>query len=161
VNPDDGMFLNPTDMPSQIKQYCKATGQSVPQSEGQIIRCILESLALKYKMDLDLTEILANKSFEGLHMTGGGINNTLLCQFTANAIGKTVWAGPTEGSAIGNVLVQLIAAGVFLNLAEARAAVRNSFPLETYVPDESTQSAWNEAYARFLLLIEKEGQVCS
>ncbi|MEX2460589.1 MAG: FGGY-family carbohydrate kinase [Paenibacillaceae bacterium] len=149
VNPDDGMFLNPRDMPAQIKVYCKESGQTEPQTEGQIIRCILESLALKYKMDLDLTETLANKSFDGLHMTGGGINNTLLCQFTANAIGKTVWAGPTEGSAIGNVLVQLIAAGVFFNLAEARAAVRNSFPLETYEPDNTNQSAWNEAYARF------------
>ncbi|QGR00264.1 rhamnulokinase [Paenibacillus psychroresistens] len=152
INPDDAMFLNPTDMPAQIKQYCKASNQSVPQTEGQIIRCILESLALKYKMDLGLTEILAQKSFTGLHMTGGGINNTLLCQFTANAIGKTVWAGPTEGSAIGNVLMQLIAAGAFTNLSEARAAVRNSFPIETYEPDASTQSAWNEAYARFLQL---------
>jgi rhamnulokinase len=145
------MFLNPTDMPAQIKIYCRASGQTDPQTEGQIIRCILESLALKYRMDLGLTESLANKSFEGLHMIGGGINNTLLCQFTANAIGKTVWAGPIEGSAIGNVLMQFIAAGVFRDLVEARAAVRNSFPIETYEP--VNQSAWNEAYAKFLHLV--------
>ena len=153
VNPDDAMFLNPIDMPAQIKLYCKASGQPEPQTEGQIIRCILESLALKYKLDLGLTETLANKSFGGLHMTGGGINNTLLCQFTANAIGKTVWAGPTEGSAIGNVLIQLIAAGVFSSLAEARAAVRHSFPIETYEPDEANQAVWDEAYQRFLKII--------
>jgi rhamnulokinase len=153
INPDDAMFLNPIDMPAQIKLYCKESGQPEPQTEGQIIRCILESLALKYKMDLGLTESLANKTFAGLHMTGGGINNTLLCQFTANAIGKTVWAGPTEGSAIGNVLMQLIAAGVFANLAEARTAVRQSFPIITYEPDAANQTAWNEAYLHFLELI--------
>jgi rhamnulokinase len=153
IDPDDVMFLNPKDMPEQIKLYCKASGQTEPQTEGQIVRCILESLALKYKRVLGLTETLANKSFEGLHMTGGGINNTLLCQFTANAIGKTVWAGPTEGSAIGNVLMQFIAAGVFRDLAEARAAVRHSFPIVTYEPDTSNQSSWNEAYVHFLQLV--------
>lgn len=150
IDPDDAMFMNPLDMPAQIKLYCKESGQPEPQTEGQIVRCILESLALKYKMDLGLTETLANKTFEGLHMTGGGINNTLLCQFTANAIGKTVWAGPTEGSAIGNVLMQLITAGVFKDLAEARAAVRQSFPIETYQPINPHD--WNEAYKRFVLL---------
>jgi rhamnulokinase len=150
IDPDDAKFMNPMDMPAQIKHYCKESGQTEPQTDGQIVRCILESLALKYKMDFDLTETLANKSFEGLHMTGGGINNTLLCQFTANAIGKTVWAGPTEGSAIGNVLIQLMTAGVFKDLAEARAAVRYSFPIETYEPVH--QTAWNEAYGKFLQL---------
>jgi rhamnulokinase len=145
------MFLNPNHMPEQIQHYCKESGQFIPQSEGQIIRCILESLALKYKEVLALTEQLAAKSFEGLHITGGGINNTLLCQFTANAIGKTVWAGPIEGSAIGNVLMQLIASGDLKDLTEARAVVRRSFPIETYIPEN--QTAWNVAYAKFLQLV--------
>jgi rhamnulokinase len=155
IDPDDPMFLNPIDMPKQIKLYSKESGQPEPQSEGQIIRCILESLALKYKMVLRLTEQLANKTFSGLHITGGGIHNTLLCRFTANAIGKTVWAGPAEGSAIGNVLVQLIAAGVFKDIAEARAAVHHSFPIQTYEPVNS--AAWNEAYKRFLTLLPAQG----
>jgi rhamnulokinase len=155
IDPDDPMFLNPLDMPDQIKHFCKESGQPVPQTEGQIIRCILESLALKYKMVLGLTEQLAHKTFSGLHITGGGIHNTLLCRFTANAIGKTVWAGPAEGSAIGNVLVQLIASGAFKDLSEARAAVRHSFSIETYEP--VNPAAWNEAYERFLPLLPVHG----
>jgi rhamnulokinase len=155
IDPDDPMFLNPIDMPKQIRSFCKESDQPEPQTEGQIIRCILESLALKYKMVLGLTEQLANKTFSGLHITGGGIHNTLLCQFTANATGKTVWAGPVEGSAIGNVLVQLIASGAFKDLAEARAAVRHSFPIDTYEP--INPSAWNEAYKHFLTLLPAQG----
>jgi rhamnulokinase len=157
IDPDNAMFLNPAHMPWQIAQYCRDTGQPVPQTAGQIVRCILESLAFKYKLVLSLTEQLAHQVFPGLHMTGGGIHNKLLCQFTANAIGKPVWAGPAEGSAIGNVIMQLIAAGSIKSLAEARAAIRRSFPLETYEPDESSLADWNEAYQRFERLVQAKG----
>jgi rhamnulokinase len=157
IDPDHGMFLNPAHMPQQIAQYCKDTGQSIPQNEGQIVRCILESLALKYKMVLGLTEQLANKVFSGLHMTGGGIHNKLLCQFTADAIGKPVWAGPAEGSAIGNIIMQLIAAGSIKSLSEARAAIRRSFPIETYEPVESDLAGWNVAYQRFERIVQALG----
>ncbi|MDB5051974.1 MAG: L-fuculose kinase [Bacilli bacterium] len=153
IDPDDEMFLNPRHMPQQIVDYCRNSGQKPPQSRGQMIRCILESLAFQYRTVLAQTEQLAGKTFSGLHMTGGGIHNKLLCQFTANAIGKPVWAGPVEGSAIGNILMQLISLGELKDLAEARAVVRRSFSMETFEAAEG--SAWNEAYQVFLQL--KEG----
>jgi len=93
---------------------------------------------------------LSGQSFGGLHMVGGGIQNTLLCQWTANAIGKPVWAGPSEGSAIGNLAVQWIAQGAFADIWEARKAIRESFPVETYEPSDS--ELWVGAYKRFRTL---------
>ncbi len=148
IDPDDVLFLPPGDMPGRIQHYCQRTGQPVPNDMGGIVRCILESLALKYRYVLGLTEQLSNQSFKGLHMVGGGIHNVLLCQWTASAIGKPVWAGPSEGSAIGNLAVQWIAGGQFSSIWEARKVIRDSFEIATYEPQES--GAWNEAYGRFL-----------
>lgn len=150
IDPDDSLFLPPGDMPSRIAQYCQQTGQQAPETTGEIVRCILESLALKYRQVFELTERLSGQSFNGLHMVGGGIQNTLLCQWTANAIGKSVWAGPSEGSAIGNLVVQWIARGEFADIWEARRAIRESFPITVYEPEES--EAWNAAYTRFLTI---------
>lgn len=147
IEPDDAAFLAPGDMPSRVAAYCRATGQPVPATHGQIVRCILESLALKYRYVLEMTERLSANRFGGLHMVGGGIQNALLCQWTANAIGKPVWAGPAEGSAIGNLAVQWIAQGAFKDVWEARRAIRDSFPVETYDPKDG--ETWAEAYARF------------
>jgi rhamnulokinase len=151
IDPDDLMFLNPVHMPKQIQHYCAETNQSVPQSEGEIIRCVVESLALKYRLTLERTEQLTGQRFNRLHMVGGGINNTLLCQFTANAIGRQVWAGPVEASAIGNLVVQYIALGQITDLKEAKAIIKRSFPLQTYEPQQ--QDSWEEAYASFRSLI--------
>ncbi|MFD0670191.1 rhamnulokinase family protein [Cohnella sp. GCM10027633] len=150
IEPDDESFLAPGDMPSRIADYCRKTGQQVPQSHGQTVRCILESLALKYRYVLELTERLSGNKFGGLHMVGGGIQNELLCRWTANAIGKPVWAGPAEGSAIGNLAVQWIAQGAFADIWEARRAIRDSFPVVTYEPNDA--DTWTEAYARFALV---------
>lgn len=150
IDPDDDLFLPAGDMPGRIKQYCEQTGQQAPDTVGGMVRCILESLALKYRYVLEMTERLSDQTFGGLHMVGGGINNTLLCQWSANAIGKPVWAGPSEGSAIGNLAVQWIAQGAFRDIWEARQAIRDSFPVTVYEPQE--QAAWNEAYERFLKL---------
>lgn len=147
IEPDDESFLAPGDMPKRIADYCRATGQQAPETHGQIVRCILESLALKYRYVLELTERLSGHKFGGLHMVGGGIQNELLCQWTANAIGKPVWAGPAEGSAIGNLAVQWIAQGAFADIWEARKAIRDSFPVSTYEPHDA--DAWAEAYERF------------
>ncbi|MBO9596661.1 MAG: rhamnulokinase [Cohnella sp.] len=147
IEPDDEMFLPPGDMPSRIADYCRRTGQRPPQTHGQIVRCIMESLALKYRYVLEMTERLSGQRFGGLHMVGGGIQNTLLCQWTANAIGKPVWAGPAEGSAIGNLAVQWIAQGAFADVREARRAIRHSFPVATYEPQDGP--TWSEAYGRF------------
>ncbi|MFC5701130.1 rhamnulokinase family protein [Cohnella faecalis] len=148
IDPDDDLFLPPGDMPSRIRQYCDRTGQRAPDGPGAIVRCILESLALKYRYALGLTETLSGQRFDGLHMVGGGIHNTLLCRWTANAIGKPVWAGPDEGSAIGNLIVQWIAQGEFSDIWEARRTIRDSFPVTVYEPEASEM--WEDAYGRFL-----------
>jgi rhamnulokinase len=128
-------------------EYCMRTGQTPPEDTGAIVRCILESLALKYRYVLELTEKLSGHTFSGLHMVGGGIQNTLLCKWTANAIGKTVWAGPVEGSAIGNMIVQWIASGELADIWEARKVIRASFPVEVYEPEQ--HEAWENAYVAF------------
>ncbi|WP_123041056.1 rhamnulokinase [Cohnella candidum] len=148
LEPDDALFLHPGDMPARIRQYAERSGQRPPEGPGETVRAILESLAFKYRYVLELTEKLSGQSFGGLHMVGGGIHNTLLCQWTANAIGKPVWAGPAEGSAIGNLAVQWIAGGQFKDIWEARGAIRESFPVTVYEPQNADD--WNEAYGRFL-----------
>jgi len=150
IDPDDDAFYNPANMPEAIRAYCRRTGQPVPESEGEIIRCVIDSLALKYRYILELTEQLTGKRYKGLHMVGGGIQNKLLCQATASAIGRPVWAGPVEGSAIGNILVQYMALGQIADIAQARRIVRDSFPMEQYEPQQT--EVWAEAYARFLVL---------
>lgn len=147
IDPDDALFLHPGDMPARIRQICLRTGQQPPEEPGAVVRCILESLALKYRYVLELTERLSGQSFSGLHMVGGGIHNTLLCQWTSNAIGKPVWAGPAEGSAIGNLVVQWIAQGQLADIWEARRVIRESFPVTVYEPAE--QEAWQAAYGKF------------
>ncbi len=150
IDPDDAMFLAPGDMPARIAQYCRQTGQPAPETDGEFVRCILESLALKYRYVFEMTQRLSGQTFSGLHMVGGGIQNTLLCRWSANAIGKPVWAGPSEGSAIGNLAVQWIAQGAFKDIWEARQAIRNSFPVAEYMPEE--QDRWGHAYDRFVRL---------
>ncbi|EXX90257.1 carbohydrate kinase, partial [Paenibacillus darwinianus] len=147
IDPDDPLFLHPGDMRVRIRQYCEATGQHPPDEPGEIVRCILESLALKYRYVFELTERLSGHSFNGLHMVGGGIRNTLLCRWSANAIGKPVWAGPAEGSAIGNLAVQWIAQGAFSDIWEARQAIRDSFQVTVYEPEE--RETWEHAYGTF------------
>jgi rhamnulokinase len=147
IDPDDAVFLNPANMPQQIQEYCRKSDQPVPETAGAIVRCVLESLALKYRYVLECTEQLSGKRFAKLHMVGGGINNQLLCQFTANAIGRSVEAGPTEGSGIGNLLVQWLALGEIADIKQARAIVRDSFPLDTYAPQ--AQADWEQVYTNW------------
>ncbi|NMO97812.1 rhamnulokinase [Paenibacillus lemnae] len=155
IDPDDDLFLPPGDMPARIQDYAAKTSQPVPQTPGEITRCILESLALKYRMVLGHTEMLSGRSFRGLHMVGGGIQNEVLCQWTANAIGKPVWAGPAEGSAIGNLAVQFIARGELSGITEARQVIRQSFGVKVFEPD--MYSIWDEAYGAFCRLLSSEG----
>lgn len=147
IDPDHDMFLNPDHMPQQVQHYCRITNQPVPQSKGEIVRCILESLALKYRWALERTEKLAGTSFPVVHMVGGGIKNRLLCQFTANATTRPVLAGPSEASTLGNLLVQYMALGKIKNLQEARSVVKHSYPVEIFEPQD--REAWNEAFERF------------
>ncbi|WP_274650437.1 rhamnulokinase [Paenibacillus humicola] len=148
IDPDDGRFLNPARMPEAIASFCRETDQPVPESDGAFVRCILESLALKYRYVLEKTESLAGRTYDGLHMVGGGIQNGLLCRFTASAIGRPVLAGPAEGSALGNLAVQLIAGGAIADIAEARRLIRDSFPIRAYEPEDAPR--WEEAYRTFI-----------
>ncbi|ASB90793.1 rhamnulokinase [Bacillus sonorensis] len=147
IDPDDGMFLNPVNMPEAIQGYCRKTNQNVPETPGEIIRCVLESLALTYRFALERMEAMTGKEYEGLHMVGGGIHNELLCQYTANVLARKVWAGPSEASAIGNIAVQALALDLFWDVQEARHAIRRSFSQQTYEPEDAP--AWDKAYKHF------------
>ncbi|MFN8414548.1 MAG: FGGY-family carbohydrate kinase [Anaerolineales bacterium] len=120
IDPDDGLFLAPGDMPFRIQKYCMDTNQRVPQTKGQIIRIALESIALKYRYVLEHLEELSGKRLDPFHIIGGGTQNRLLNQFTANATQRTVIAGPIEATAIGNILMQAIGLKHLASLAEAR-----------------------------------------
>ncbi len=145
INPD--AFLEPGEMPAKIAAHCRATGQQPPETHAEFARTILESLGLRYRQVLESLEALLGRRIEVVHIVGGGSRNQVLNQFVADSTGRKVIAGPTEATAIGNILVQAMAAGAIKSLAEAREVVRNSFPLETIEP--RAESDWSEAYARY------------
>jgi rhamnulokinase len=154
IDPNDPSFLNPVDMPDAIAAFCQATGQTPPASTGSVMRSVLESLALAYRLVLERTEALTGYRFPGLHVVGGGTRNDVLLQFTAEAIGRPVWSGPTEATAIGNLLSQFMASGQIANIAEGRAVVRESFPIRTFEP--KSRDGWDEAFLRFQTLRSME-----
>jgi len=151
VDPDHPSFLPPGDMPARIREFCRTTGQEAPETKGEIARTVFEGLALKYRHTIDILGELAGRQFDVIHVVGGGSQNRLLCQFTADATGRPVVAGPVEATAAGNVLVQAMATGLVGSLDEVRQIVRNSFQLERYEPRDT--GAWDEAYGRFQSLI--------
>jgi rhamnulokinase len=153
VDPNDNLFLNPPDMPEAIVQFCRNTEQQPPTTRGEFVRCALESLALKYRTVLEKFEHLRGRPVDVLHIVGGGVQNTLLSQFTANATGKLVIAGPVEATAIGNILMQALATGDISSIEEARELVRQSYDTVTYEPQETDR--WEEVYERFRNLLEK------
>jgi rhamnulokinase len=155
IDPDDPSFLDPPDMPRAIATYCLQSGQTPPGGRGSIVRCVLESLALKCRWVLDRIEEMRGRPIRVIHVVGGGSRSRALCQFTANASGRPVVAGPAEATATGNILVQTLALGHLSSLEEGRALVRRSFELPTYEPQDT--AAWDEAYAGFLSLVEKAG----
>jgi len=146
INPDYSEFLLPGDMPKKINNYLARTGQKAISDKSQMIRVILESLALKYRWVVEKIEDITGKTIDRLHIVGGGIQNELLCRFTANAVGKKVITGPIEATAGGNILMQAKAAGQIKTLAEAREIVRNSFGLKEYQPQDI--SLWEEQYRK-------------
>lgn len=145
IDPDDASFLHPGDMPERIRKFCAGTGQTVPETKGEIVRVALESIALKYRQVLKRLEEVTGKHFDPLHIIGGGTKNCLLSQFGADCTGRTVITGPIEATAIGNVLMQAITLGHLDSLAEARNVVSASFIPHTYRPDQ--RDGWDAAYA--------------
>jgi rhamnulokinase len=150
INPDDPRFARPRGMPRRIAAYCHETGQAVPASYGQVVRCALESLALSYRRVLDELETVTGRRISRLHIVGGGSRNQLLNQFAADATGREVVAGPVEATAIGNLLMQGLALGRLEDLADLRRVVRASFPVQTYHAKD--RDLWDAAYRRFRAL---------
>lgn len=147
VDCDNSDFLAPGDMPARINKCLSDTGQKPTQDKGQMVRLVLESLALKYRTVLSAIEDVTGISIETLHIVGGGIQNELLCQFTADATGRKVVAGPVEATASGNILMQAKAAGQLKSIEEARQVVRNSFEMKEYQPQNV--GLWDQQYRRF------------
>ncbi|HYT91878.1 MAG TPA: FGGY-family carbohydrate kinase, partial [Gemmataceae bacterium] len=148
IDPDDASFLLPASMPVALTDYCRKTGQAIPTDPGAIIRCALESLALRYRWVLERLEELLGRRLELIHIVGGGCQNTLLCQLAADACNRPVLAGPVEATAIGNVLVQGMGLGLLGSLGEAREVVRRSFEVRSYSPRDPER--WQGLYERFL-----------
>jgi rhamnulokinase len=153
VDPDDPRFLWPGDMPTRIREYCEQTGQPVPFETATLWRVIFESLALKYAWVVDQLSAVTGQAIDRIHIVGGGSQNALLCQMTANASRREVVAGPVEATAIGNIAIQAITAGELDDLAQARALVARSFPMTRYEPKGY---AWTGAQERFGALIEQD-----
>jgi sugar (pentulose or hexulose) kinase len=153
IDADDQRFFNPRSMKGAFDRYFQATGQAVPRSSGAYIRCALEGLTLSYRETLEELRRILGIKIDRVHVIGGGSRNHLLDQMTADATGLEVLAGPVEGTAIGNVLVQAIALGELRGMKEGREFVRSSFNIEEYIPGDT--GGWDRAYARYRRL--KEG----
>jgi sugar (pentulose or hexulose) kinase len=149
VEPDAANFAAPDDMATAIRDYCAASGQGVPQTEGELVRCCLDSLALKYRWTLEKLEQLSGQSIPALHIVGGGTQNTLLSQLTADCLGRPVICGPVEATAAGNILLQATSSGELGNLDDIRAVIRNSFPVETFEPRAAEKQAWDDRFGKF------------
>jgi rhamnulokinase len=147
VDPDDGSFIRPDDMPAAIDRFCVRTGQPCPTAPGRYARVILDSLALKYRLVLRNLESLTGRRIEQIRIIGGGSKNRLLNQFTADATGVRVLAGPAEATALGNIAVQMLATREVSSLAEARVIIDRSFPTEMFEPQDP--EPWNREAQRF------------
>lgn len=153
IDPDYHEFQTPGNMPKRIKKYCEMTGQKVPETKGEIIRCIAQSLAFKYRQTVEGMEDVTGNKYNVINIVGGGIKDKMICQFTANATKRVVNAGPVEATSIGNVIVQAIAMGAIKDLNEGRQIVRNSFDIAEYTPQDN--EAWDAAYENWKNIIEK------
>ena len=147
IDPNDPAFTDPGDMPARVRAFCAHTGQPEPADPGAVVRCILESLALKHAQTIDLLASVSGVSPGEIHVVGGGARNELLCRWTADAAGLPVLAGPEEATLLGNLLVQAMALGEISSLAEGREVVRASVVPTVYEPQET--STWQEARERF------------
>jgi rhamnulokinase len=157
VNPDAPDFFEPSNMIDTIRAFCRRTGQPAPETVGEVVRCCLESLALRYRWVVNALEELLTSAdgvpgprLTSVRIVGGGSQNRLLNQFTADACGRVVVTGPVEAAALGNVMMQAVATGHLKNVAEGRAAIARSIEQERFEPQRST--GWDDAYDRFLTL---------
>lgn len=147
IDPDAPEFVPSGNIPKRIAEFCNRTRQEVPKTQGEIIRCINESLALKYRYELEKIKDCTNKDYRNIYMVGGGTQSSLLCQMTSNACNCKVTAGPVEATVFGNIILQLIASGAIKGLNEAKEVIRKSPDIKNYNPQN--KSLWDEAYEKF------------
>ena len=155
INPDDKMFANPADMQEAIKEYCRETGQHVPEGYAETCRCIFESLALRYREVFGYLREMAAFPINTLHIIGGGSLNRQLNQFTANATGVEVLAGPQECTALGNIMIQAKAAGEVNDIFDMRSIIADSVVMNRFVPED--KELWDEAYGKYLEIKKRKG----
>jgi sugar (pentulose or hexulose) kinase len=155
IDPNDALFIMPPDMTAAITEFCLASGQRTLSSRGEYLACITQSLAMEYRRGIELLENLSGKKTEVLHIAGGGANNKLLCQYTANASGKTVIAGPVEATAAGNLMIQLITLGKISCLRAGREIIKNTFKTQAFSPQDTGK--WDSEYLKYLKIIKRGG----
>ncbi|MDR2172387.1 MAG: rhamnulokinase [Planctomycetaceae bacterium] len=145
IDPDDRTFLCPTDMPEAIKTFCRNSNQPVPQTEGEILRCVIDSVAIKLGQAVEMCEQITGVNINTIHIVGGGSKHQLLCQAIADAAAKPVLAGPVESTATGNIMSQAITAGDVADIEQAREIIRNSFKLIKFLPNNTNKNQWQQA----------------
>lgn len=155
INPDDPIFANPASMVDAITTYCEKTNQPIPQGYAQTCRCIFDSLALRYRQVFAWLKEFADFDINVLHIIGGGSKNEYLDQFTANSCGVTVLAGPQEGTAIGNIMLQAKAAGMVGDIWEMRRIIADSLELKRFEPQD--KEIWDAAYKKYLDIVNLKG----
>ena len=148
VDPDYDEFLRPGEMVAKVQEYCRLTDQPAPENEGEVIRAVLQGLALRYRYVIEKLEEISGKKTTTIHIVGGGTKNWLLNQFTADALGREVVTGPVEATATGNLIVQAIAKGDIADWQAGVSVIRNSFEISTFLPGD--QAPWNTAYDSFI-----------
>ena len=153
IDPDAPEFTPAGNIPERIKQYCEKTGQYVPQSDDEIMRCIYESLALKYRQSIEELETCTGKNFDTLYMVGGGTKDRFLSQLTACSINRKVYAGPIEATSFGNIAIQLISIGAIENIEKAREVIARSEELYEFLPTDT--DLWDKAYAGYLAVTKQ------
>ncbi len=151
IDPDAPEFVPAGNIPERVREACRKTGQTVPETDGEVMRCIYESLALKYRLTLDEIRECTGKEYKKIYLMGGGAKDGLLCQMTANACSCEVTAGPVEATAYGNIAMQLIAAGDIPDIKTARKIIAKSDSVKTFLPEN--QKEWEEAYERYIKVV--------
>ena len=156
IDCDAPEFETSGDLPNRVRKFCEVTGQYVPKTRGEVMRCIYESLAMKYKLHFETLRKATGKSFENINILGGGIKDTFLCSLTADATGVPVYAGPAEATVMGNIAVQLISLGEIKDWKEARKIVGDSIELKTYLPKDT--KSWDEAFVEYSKYLGKSAK---
>jgi rhamnulokinase len=152
IDVDDPMFFSPGNMPEKIRTYCLNHYKQAPQTIGALVRCVYESLAFKYRWTIEKLEHMILKPLASINVVGGGSKSNLMCQFTANACNKPVAAGPSEATALGNILVQLIANKQIADISEGKKIIRASFPTQEFLPEDIL--IWEKEYVKFKNLLK-------